>query len=395
MGKLIRSEEELKLRQKQITALVEAYYQKFDFLQYESLESFIDKALELFLDSEYSIDEINQKLQDAIVRRKKVLIARYDPQKVRENHRVIYDWLEKLTKELNQEGIDYQLAGALSGYIKYGEESDRVHDDIDIHLNEEDIGKFKTICERLGLEFVDDRMHSKKTLGKDHIVHGEHEVMGKDPHSDFHTGAFVFIRNKNDSVVAKNYFHDEDGAPCVQEDIYSPPLAEEVFGGEEVEYRGLPLMITPPEFVYRLKKYTRHEKDLHDILFLEERIDQEKLAKIEMLSKEGSIRQFVPVTGLPEEAIHNPFQEQNNELGIMMVDQSPHKEEEKSSQEKEGTKMLVKKNQSQEQPPEMQNQQDVESNEEGFISNTIITTLAIITFVLCFIGIAVIYLVQM
>ena len=54
--------------------------------------------------------------------------------------------------------------------------------------------------------------------------------------------------------------------------------------------------------------------------------------------------------------------------------------------------MRVKKA-GQEVQQQVQDQEQI--NEEGFISNTIITTLALISFVLCFIGVAIIYLVQM
>jgi hypothetical protein len=77
----------------------------------------------------------------------------------------------------------------------------------------------------------------------------------------------------------------------------------------------------------------------------------------------------------------------------MLADEGPRRINEASaSEKKEGTKVRVKKA-GQEVQQQVQDQEQI--NEEGFISNTIITTLALISFVLCFIGVAIIYLVQM
>ena len=389
MEKVIRSEDEQELRKKQIILMVQTYYEKLDFLHYESLNLLIDKSLELFLDSDLSLDEINEKLKDAIADRKKALDDRYDNNRVRENHEIIYGRLEMLARLLNKEGVDYQLAGALCGYLKYDKESDRCHDDIDINLNEQDMDSFRKACLQMGLFFEDHRLDSKRVL-KNGIPSGEHEVIARDPNSDFHIGVFPFERKEDGTVVSKGYYHNEDGEPWVREEIFSPELASELFGSEEIEFRGTPITITPPEYVYRLKQYTNQQKDQHDILFLEDKIDRDKLLKIAQLRKDGKVVQLVPVLGLPETSLHNPFNDEDNELGLMIADdESKKKEDRQSSRKKEDTKMLVKKNQQQ----EVQDQGSI--NEEGFISNTIITTLAIITFVLCFIGVAIIYLVQM
>lgn len=391
MSKLISSDDKRDLRREQITLLVKSYYEKLEFLHYEPLALLIDKSLDLFLDTDLTIDEVNEKLLEAIASRKKALEDRYDSEKVRDNHETIYGHLELLARELHKEGIDYQLAGALCGYLKYDTESDRCHDNIDINLNEEDMSKFRKICIRLGLFFEDNRLSSPRVL-KNNIPSGEHEVIARDPNSDFHIGIFPFERKEDGTVVSKGYYHDGDGTPCVREEIYSPELANEIFGGEEIDFRGTPITITPPEFIYILRNYTKNEKDMHDILFLEDKIDSGKVTKIQVLSRDGKVVQHVPVSSIPNAGLENPYNEDDDELGLMLVDDEPKSEELDSSRKKEGIKMLVKKNQ---QQVEQQDQENVGINDEGFISNAIITTLAIITFVLCFIGVAIIYLVQM
>ena len=223
MAQLISSEEKKDLRREQITLLVKSYYEKLDFLHYEPLDLLIDKSLDLFLDSDLTIDEINEKMIDAIASRKKALDDRYDNDKVKANHETIYGKLEQVCRLLNQEGVDYQLAGALCGYIKYDQESDRCHDDIDFCINEEDLDKFGMICEKLGLRFYDHRLNSPRVLRNGHPS-GEHEIIAKDPESDFHIGVFAFERKEDGTVVSKGYYHDEDGLACVREEIYYPEL---------------------------------------------------------------------------------------------------------------------------------------------------------------------------
>ena len=61
---LQNEEQNLELREKQITALVTAYYNKFDFLQNEMLSVLVDKALNIYLNTDLTIEEINEEIQD-------------------------------------------------------------------------------------------------------------------------------------------------------------------------------------------------------------------------------------------------------------------------------------------------------------------------------------------
>lgn len=248
----------------------------------------ISRAIEMFRNSDDSYEEIVKKInslaQTVITNYNEEQRKRFDPELVKSNHTEIYNRLEMLVKKLNEAQIDYQLAGALCAYIKYGVESSRTHDDIDINLNEDDIVKFKKICEEMGLHFQDNRLNSPRVL-KNGIPSGEHEVIATLDGSDFHIGAFCFERKLDGTIINKGYYHDENNSPCCRCDIISPELANEIFGREEVDFRGQKLFITPPEYVYKLKSYTKKDKDLADIMFMEERIDKSKLERINELSK--------------------------------------------------------------------------------------------------------------
>lgn len=247
----------------------------------------VAKAIEMFKYSSDSYEDIIKKIDDlvqtAIANYIEEQRRRFDPKLVENNHREIYDKLEMLVRKLNENQVDYQLAGALCSYIKYGCESKRTHDDIDINLNEDDIAKFEKICEEMGLRFQDNRLNSPRVL-KNGIPSGEHEVIATLDGTDFHIGAFCFKRMSNGTVINKGYYHDENNLPCCRNDIISPELANEIFGREQVDFRGQKLYITPPEYVYRLKNYTRNAKDMVDLDFMKDKIDKDKLLKINRLS---------------------------------------------------------------------------------------------------------------
>ena len=264
--------------------------------QYQGLidDDKINKAMSMFSDSteEYDVivqrinELVNQMIQNYLKEQEK----RFDPKLVKENHEKIYSKLEVLIRKLNEKDVDYQLAGALCAYIKYGVESDRTHDDIDINLNESDMNKFKEACEEMGLQFHDKRLTTSRIL-KNGIPSGEHEVIATLDGSDFHIGAFCFERKPDGTVINKGYYHDENGQIFSRNDIISPQLASEIFGREQAIFRGQRLFITPPEYIYKLKSYTHNSKDKVDLLFMESRIDRDKLARINELSKTSHIKQ--------------------------------------------------------------------------------------------------------
>lgn len=255
-------------------------------------EEKIQRAIDMFSNSdlpyEEIIEQINKLASQVIKRYIEEKEKRFNPELVKENHKEIYDKLEILIKKLNERGVDYQLAGALCAYIKYGVESSRTHDDIDINLNESDMNKFREVCEEMGLQFHDNRMTTPRVL-KNGIPAGDHEVLATLDGSDFHIGAFCFERKPDGTIINKGYYHDNSGQIYTRDEVISPELAEEIFGREEVDFRGQKLVITPPEFVYKLKNYTKKDKDLVDIMFMEGRIDKSKLERINELSKKSKI----------------------------------------------------------------------------------------------------------
>ena len=285
-------------RKLEITFTIQTAYYAHKFLQEQPLDLLVQKALDLYLDSDLTIEEIRRAIQEKINDMLGDYNKRYDLENVTKNHEVIYSRLEQLVIGLEAAGVDYQLAGALCGYLKYGKESDRCHDDIDINVNEKDIGKLKKVCEGMGLSFHDNRLTSPRVL-EGGIPRGEHEVIAQDPDSDFHIGAFPFERLADGTIITKGYYHSEGDIPCCREEIIGSNLAKEFFGKEKIDFKGHPLYITSPEYVYMLKEYTDSGKDRHDRDFLKNKIDKDKLNRIKELSKTETATQCVQVMTLP------------------------------------------------------------------------------------------------
>ena len=345
----------MKERKNQITELVKKYYYQNDFLQFESFSVVLEKALDRFLDTNLTIEEIDEEMRKIIEEAKKRLEKKEDPEVVKENHEMIYSKLDQIIPKLQEAGVDYHLAGALCGYIKYGEESDRCHGDLDFMVNEEDLGKFQKICEEMGFSYFDHRLDSPRVL-KNGIPSGEHEVIATTTVSDFHMGVFCFERFVDGTFVMKGYYHDDENKPMCREEVFSAELAKEVFDSESVDYKGCRLSITSPEYIYLLKSYTRGDKDLKDIAFLEKRMDPEKLKRIQELVKTDKVVQNREVDHVPDI--------KQDELAQMMQEEPKAKEE-----ELEKPKVYVK-------------QDDTPISEKGFIHKySVVLTILILAVV--------------
>ena len=285
---------DLDTKKRQITIILSTYYNTpdFAFLTKDSLDTLLEEAYTKYLNTNLSINEINDEIAKDIIEKKKKSENIDD---ISLNHKKIYSRLEELIKLLNEENIDYQLAGALSLYLKYEEESNRCHHDIDISVNEKDIKKLKTVFEKMNLKFNDIRFNSLKVLKNGHLS-GKHEISALEEDSDFHIGVFPFERLADGTLITKGYYHDSNNNPCCMEDIISESLAKLIFEKKPITFKGMPVYITSPEYIYVLKSEKKSDKDIEDIKFLEDKINKDKLNKIKELSKTDKATQHSLVT---------------------------------------------------------------------------------------------------
>ena len=151
----------------------------------------------------------------------------------------------------------------------------------------------------------------------------------------------------------------------VQETVYSSPLAQVAYGNKQAVFEGLPIKVEPSEFTYFKMEGSHNWKDAATKEFLAGNVNKDKLAQME--------------SDMSQRMVYNhPANTSLDDLKQMM----------------KGEPQKMETGPSLEPPKKLVKQADNPSDESGFISNAIITTLALITFVLCFIGIAIIYLVK-
>jgi len=82
-------------RKRIITELVTAYYNKYDFLQNKRLSDVIDKSLEKFLNTDLTIEQINEQIMDIIINNLKSKDNELNNMMVEENTESKNEVLEK------------------------------------------------------------------------------------------------------------------------------------------------------------------------------------------------------------------------------------------------------------------------------------------------------------
>lgn len=199
----------------------------------------------------------------------------------------IMETLEKTLKlvcgRLNEAGINYYVVGAVGAYLDAGLPFAREHSDLDILIEEKEIEKLEKVFAGTDFEFFDKRMTSEKVLNRDGYADGEHEVVAKYKHGEFHVGFFL-IRLDEDTYTMIDYFR-EHGVCKRLERTLPMEFFEAQYNETPVKYQGVKFKVVRKEVVYKNKMIMRREKDLFDLKQLEPRIEESKLAKLSGMHK--------------------------------------------------------------------------------------------------------------
>lgn len=327
---------------KKVELLVEYFYNNYDFLRVESLDDFKNSIFDKYLNSGLSFDEIQEKLEEEVINRRKNEDTNIndipninEEDEISNNHRNVYEKLEELAYLLRLANVNYYIEGGLVGYLKYNEESNRKHRNINITVNEDDYDNFKSICDTLGIEVVDNPT----------------EEISNSDNQDIIINLSSFKKLEDGSIISKRY--DNDGN--IKQDTISSKLASIVYGNETAEYRGYNLNIILPEYIYYLKSNSLDEKDKIDIEFLKDKIDKSKLELIEEISK---------------------IEDNSNDLNSMIEDDEFAKDNEEVVNEK----------------PKVFEKKDSKNNEDGFANTATISGMNIFAIILTIICIIIMYL---
>ena len=217
----------------------------------------------------------------------------------------------QLINGLQKEGVDYQVVGAFSAYLKYHDEYSYEIPSISIHLNEKDMECFKKICHDLSFDVRDNRLSSPKTM-KNGIIQGNQEVTVYDGESLF-LNVFCFERLVDGTILSKEYYQDDEHNFRVKESIFSSKLAKEIFERDSVLFFGYMIPIVSFEYLSIIRLGDSSFND-----FIQTKINERRQYNIQNLMKTDKIIQYVPVHELPESSYS--FKTRGSNINQILLD---------------------------------------------------------------------------
>ena len=199
-----------------------------------------------------------------------------------ENIKFVDEAIKFVAKKLNDINVDFYIVGAIGGYIDACVPLQRVHEDLDIMIEEKDIDKVKEAFLGSEYEFNDNRYDNNKVLNSFGYTDGDHEVYAQHKHSDFHIGFFLYCRD-DEKYTMIEYF--KDNGVCKRLERSLPINIFKYQYNEDVLYDGLKVKVSRKEMIYKNKKVMNREKDIFDVNNLEDKIDYRILEGLKGLSK--------------------------------------------------------------------------------------------------------------
>lgn len=197
------------------------------------------------------------------------------------------DFINKVLKficeKLNDNKINYYVVGAIGAYIDARLPLERIHEDIDIMMEEKYVEELKNIFKDTDFEFYDNRFSSNKILNEHAYTDGDHEVYAQYKYNDFHIGFFLFHCDNNSYTITE-YFK-EQGVEKKLERTLPIEFFNAQYNDEIIDYLGTKLKVVRKETIYKNKLVMNREKDLFDIEKLKPTIESNKLEKLKGLSK--------------------------------------------------------------------------------------------------------------
>lgn len=195
----------------------------------------------------------------------------------------INNTLKFICEKLNDNDINYYVVGAIGAYIDAGLPLERIHEDIDIMIEEKYIDKLENIFKNTDFEFHDNRMSSNKVLNEYGYTDGDHEAYAKHKYSDFHIGFFLFHYDDNSYTITE-YFNEKEKHKKLERTLPIEFFASQ-YNDDWITYLGFKLKVVRKETIYKNKLVMNREKDLFDIKKLKPTIESNKLDKLKGLSK--------------------------------------------------------------------------------------------------------------
>lgn len=355
------SNDELSARRQNIISLVTVYYDRNPFLKEKKydLNDLINKALDKYLHSDLSMNEIEEEIIKEIYRLKNDLEnTNYKDGQHNNITKKKDSKIENVLRDLNSAHIDYFITGlAVSSLVVDKAIPD---DNLSLYINDEDFDKFKVICENNGLNFIDKRENPNRTMENGNVT-GEPNISASTSDGLTNMAAVDFERLSDGSIITKDNYLSSDGAHFIKADFYGKELSNEAFDTNKVSIEDNNYPIVAPEFEFVTRLNSNSPDDREVVNKLENHVDVKRIERIQALAINNYASQVTKA---------EPVKKQNNDLSAMLSDESQIVDT--YSVQKEKPKQLVKNNTG--------NTQSSNANNGGYLSQlTFIFLMLLIT----------------
>ena len=183
-----------------------------------------------------------------------------------ENHKLVIETFDKFNQIIGT-NFDAYYTGGLMGYLATNHPLERYHSDLDLFINESQLGiLYDVISQSEEFEFVSNMNHKEKN---------GHEFKIQYRGTPMSIGLFLFERQANDEVVLKEYYHSNNNISeelLVDERHLSSGYAQMIFENAVKEHNGIPYRSLSLEGIYNSKKNSR-PKDKYDANIIRDSVD--------------------------------------------------------------------------------------------------------------------------
>ena len=345
------SNEQIMERKQNITTLVTTYYYNNSQIlmkKHLELNDLIEKALNKFLYSDLSMQEIENEIINAIYKIKNELdndfgeeIKKDDTEQNKAKEPSLMNKIKSniklqiLIDDLNKQNIDYTIIGKASSEIAKNEKVPI--GSVSIIVNDKDVDKFLEICKKHGYMVRDISDEPKREMTNGRVV-GEPNITAKSEDGNEEVSVTPFDRLEDNSIITKDHYINSDGVHCIKADFYANDLANEIFSSDKVTIDGVTYPIAAPEFTYISSLNGNTPEDKEIVGNLEGIVDTNRIEKIQKLAIDKYASQIT--TNVAEKKEHN------DELSSMMTSENPtintNTNVNSNAQQKEKPKQFVK-----------------------------------------------------
>lgn len=194
---------------------------------------------------------------------------------LKENHYIISKIFDEYNKMLNENNIEYYYTSGVLAYFLANKNLERYHHDLDVFINMKDLEKLEKICSEYNFSF-----ERKIGIRED----GTKRVMLKMYYAnitDIPITVFMYVRQKDNSIIQKDYFIDNYNQLYV-EYIYNSPLISKLsFSDNPNFHNNIKYYAITPEALFLCKRSNR-SKDIYDCTIFEHIVNPDKLKELEI-----------------------------------------------------------------------------------------------------------------